>query len=72
MEQQTLRTTFKYTFKPTPEQEWAMAFVARRCRELYNAAPQERRDTWRKCGVGVTAAMRSAQPLDIKEVRPEY
>jgi len=36
--------TFKYKLLPTDEQEQKMAFVLRRCRELYNAALQERRD----------------------------
>ncbi len=49
-----------------------MEFVLRRCRELYNAALQERRDAWQKCGVSVTVARQSAQLPDIKEVRPEY
>jgi hypothetical protein len=37
MDEQTVRKTFKYKVKPTPEQGQAMAFVVRRCRELYNA-----------------------------------
>jgi hypothetical protein len=49
-----------------------MAFVVRRCRELCNAALQERRDAWQKCGVSVTAAMQSAQLPEVREVRPEY
>src|SRR5262249_39575078 len=57
---------------PTLEQEQAMAFVVRRCRELYNAALQERRDAWQKCGVSMTLASQSAQLPAIKEVRPEY
>jgi putative transposase len=72
MEQQTVRKTFKYKLKPTPQQEQAMAFVARRCCELYNAALQERRDASHKCGVSVTIAGQSAQLLEVKEVRPEY
>jgi putative transposase len=71
-EQQTVRKTFKFKLKPTPEQERAMAFVVRRCRELYNAALEERRDAWQKCGVSITAAGQSAQLPDIKDVRPEY
>jgi putative transposase len=67
-----LRKTFKYKLKPAPEQERAMAFVLRRCRELYNAALQERRDAWQKCGVSLTAASQSAQLPEIKDVRPEY
>ena len=49
-----------------------MAFVLRRCRELYNAALQERSEAWQKCGVNITEASQSAQLPAIKEVRPEY
>ena len=69
---QTVRKTYKYKLKPTSEQERAMGFVLRHCRELYNAALQERSEAWHKCGVGVTEAMQSAQLPAIKEVRPEY
>jgi putative transposase len=72
MNEQTVRKTSKYKLNPTPEQERAMAFVVRRCRELYNAALEERRDAWQKCGVSVTVAQQSAQLPAIKEVRPEY
>ncbi len=72
MDAQMVRKTFKYKLKPTPEQERAMAFVVRRCRELYNAALQERRDAWQKCGVSITAAGQSAELPAVKEVRPEY
>jgi putative transposase len=72
MDQQTVRKTFKYKLKPTPEQERAMEFVLRRCRELYNAALQERKDAWQKCEVSVTLTNQSAELPAIKEVRPEY
>jgi putative transposase len=72
MVQQTLRKTYKYKLIPTPSQERAMAFVVRRCCELYNAALQERRDAWQKCGVTITVADQSAQLPEVKEVRPEY
>jgi putative transposase len=72
MEQQTVRKTYKYKLLPTPTQEWTLAFVVRRCCELYNAALQERRDAWQKCGVSITAAGQSVQLPAIKEVRPEY
>ena len=72
MEPPTVRKTFKYKLQPTAQQEGAMAFVVRRCRELYNAALQERRDAWQKCGVSVTVASQSAQLPAIKQVRPEY
>jgi putative transposase len=72
VEPAVVRKTFKYKLKPTPQQEQAMALVLRRCRELYNAALQERRDAWGKCGVSITAAGQSAQLPAVKEVRPEY
>jgi putative transposase len=72
MDEQAVRKSFTYKLKPTPEQEQALAFVLRRCRELYNAALQERRDAWHQCGVSVTAAGQSAQLPAVKEVRPEY
>jgi len=46
----TVRQTFKYKLLPTDAQEHTMALVLRRCRELYNAALQERRDAWHKWG----------------------
>jgi putative transposase len=72
MDKQGIRKTFKYKLKPTQEQEQALAFVVRRCRELYNAALQERREAWRTCCVNITEASQSAQLPAIKEVRPEY
>ena len=68
MDEQAVRKTFKYKLQPTPEQEQVLAFVLRRCRELYNAALQERRDAWHKCGVSVTAAGQSAQLPAVKAV----
>ncbi len=72
MEQLTVRKSFKYKLQPAPEQEQALAFVVRRCRERYNAALHERRDAWHTCGVSVTAAGQSAQRPAVKAVRPEY
>jgi putative transposase len=72
VEPAAVRKTFKYKLNPTPEQEEAFEFVLRRCRELYNAALQERRDAWQKRGVSITAASQSAQLPAIKDVRPEY
>src|SRR5271166_4458777 len=72
MEQPTVRKTYKYKLQPTPAQEQTLAFVVRRCRELYNAALHERRGAWQKCRVSINAAHQSAELPAIKEVRPEY
>src|SRR5215468_6324353 len=53
-ESRGIRKSFKYKLKPTPEQERALAFVVRRCRELYNAALEERKEAWEKCSVSIT------------------
>jgi putative transposase len=68
-----VRTTCTYTRQPTPEQEQeqVLACVVRRCRDLYNAALQERRAAWHTCGVRITRASQSAQLPAIKEVRPD-
>jgi putative transposase len=72
MEPLTVRKTFKYKLQPTAQQEGTLAFVVRRCRELYNAALEERREAWRMHRVSISAAGQSAQLPAIKEARPEY
>jgi putative transposase len=67
-----VRKTFKYKLLPTDEQEQKLLFVLRRCRELYNAALQERRDAWQKCGVRITCTRQSTELPGVKAVRPEY
>jgi putative transposase len=64
--------TFKYKLQPTSQQQWTIAFLLPRCPELYNAALQERRDAWHKCGTSITCARQSAQLPAIKALRPEY
>jgi putative transposase len=70
--QVTVRKTYKYKLQPTAEQKGTLAFVLRRCRELYNAGLQERREAWKKRGISITAAGQSAQLPEIMDVRPEY
>jgi putative transposase len=67
----TVRKAYQYKLQPTAEQGQAMEFVLRRCRELYNAGLQERREAWQKCGVSITAASQSAQLPEIKDLCPE-
>lgn len=72
MDQPSVRKTFKYKLKPTPEQARALETVLWRCRELYNAGLEEWKAAWEKCSVSVSFAMQSAQLPGIKEVRPDY
>jgi putative transposase len=67
-----VRKTFKYKLMPTPKQAWALEIVLWRCRELYNAGLQERRDAWEKCPISVNFTRQSAELPDIRDLRPEY
>src|SRR5258708_16118711 len=71
MDQQSVRKTFKYKLQPAAEQEGTLGFILRRCRELYNAGLEERREAWRMSRVNITMAGQSAQLPDIKPERPE-
>ena len=72
MKTPTVRKTYKYKLEPTPAQARALETVLWRCRELYNAALEERKRAWEMRRVSVTFAMQSAQLPVLKEVRPEY
>src|SRR5215472_8582315 len=67
-----VRTTYTYTLQPTAQQQGTLALVLRRCRALYHAGLQERRDAWQQCRISVNFAMQSAQWPDITAVRPDY
>jgi putative transposase len=56
MEQQcsSVRKTYKYKLKPSPQQEEELERVLMLCRHVYKAAVSERREAWRPRGVSVT------------------
>lgn len=64
--------SYKYRIYPTVRQEQAMVWTLDRCRELYNAALEERVAAYRKCGVSLNYDTQSAQMPGVKTVRPEY
>jgi putative transposase len=66
----TFRKAFKYRIYPTRTQIAKLDTWLDICRELHNAAIQERREAW-KVGVSVNFASQSRQLPAIKEVRPE-
>ena len=72
MEQQSIRKTYKYKLKPTPEQERVLERTLMLCRHVYNAAIGERREAWRMRGVSVTYYQQKAELPGIKEAMPEY
>jgi putative transposase len=70
--EQTVRKTFKFKLKPTPEQERMLDRALILCRHVYNAAIEERREAWRKCGVSVGYYQQKAELPGIKAEMPEY
>jgi len=72
MEQQSIRKTYRYKLHPTPQHERVLKRVLMLCRHVYNAALQERREAWQKCGVSVTYYQQKAELPGVKEAMPEY
>jgi putative transposase len=72
MEQQSIRKTYQYKLKPSPQQERMLDRVLMLCRQVYNAAISERREAWRMRGVSVTYYQQKAELPGIKEAMPEY
>lgn len=63
---------FKFRIYPTEKQIGKLEWTLRRCKELYNAALQERRDAYKMCGVSVSYYTQNKQLPEIKEIREEY
>src|SRR5579885_1194500 len=71
MEAATTRKTFKYKLQPTPAQAVQLGATLRVCRELYNAALQERREAWRMQQVSVTYYQQKAELPEIRQIRED-
>ncbi len=67
-----VRKAYLYRLYPNVGQTEKLTWTLNRCRELYNAALEERREAWRLCGVRVSYYDQKRQLPAIKEVRPEY
>ncbi len=72
MDEQTVRKAYKYKLKPTPEQERLLDRTTMLCRHVYNAAVEERRGAWQKCGVSIGYYQQKAELPAIKTDMPEY
>lgn len=67
------RKAFKYRLYPTKKQEKLLFWTLARCRELYNAALSERRDSYKATGKGVTYYQQKRDlPIIKAEIREEY
>src|SRR6266567_6118972 len=63
---------YKYRIYPTKKQIGTLEWTLRRCKELYNAALQERREAYHMCGVSVSYGMQADQLPALKQLREEY
>jgi putative transposase len=72
MEQQTVRRTYKYKLKPTPEQEQELGRVLGLCRWLYNTALEQRIVAFRRAGVSAPRYQQEAELKGIRAEMPEY
>jgi putative transposase len=69
---ESLRKTFKYKLKPTPEQEQEIERVLMLCRSLYNAALEQRKTAYERCGISLSRYGQEAELKDIRAEMPEY
>src|SRR3989441_12195674 len=63
---------YKFRLYPTKKQKGTLEWTLRRCKELYNAALQERREAYQLCGISVSYQMQADQLPAIKRLREEY
>lgn len=69
---ESLRKTFKYKPKPTPEQERQLEGILWQCRRLYNTALEQRITAYQRCGVSLIRYQQEAELKDIRAEMPEY
>lgn len=68
MEEQSVRKTFKYKLKPIAQQRRGLERVLWHCRTLYNAALEQRKTAYERCGVSLS---RYGQEAELKGIRAE-
>ncbi len=68
-----MRKAFRYRLYPTKKQEQQLFWTLTRCRELYNAALQERKEAYKYAGKSITYRMQANDLPEIKGIiREEY
>src|SRR5689334_15963705 len=69
---ETVRKTYKYKLKPTPDQERALETGLWRCRLLYNTALEQRITVYRQRGVTLSRYAQEAELKALRAALPEY
>jgi putative transposase len=72
MEQRTVRKTYKYKLKPSPQQEQELGRVLGLCRWLYNTALEQRIIAFQRRHVSVSRCEQEAELKDIRADMSEY
>jgi putative transposase len=70
--QPTVSKTYKEKLRPTPAQERVLDNVLWRCRELYNAALEQRITAWQRRQVSVSRYHQEAELKDLRAEFPDY
>ena len=69
---ESVRKSYQYKLKPTPEQERALELVVWRCRTRYNTALEQRITAWERCHVSVSRSQQEAELQELRAELPEY
>jgi len=64
-----VRRAYRYRLYPTRSQGVALEGVLARCRELYNAALEERQQAYKRLGLSISGAAQQRQLPAIKKTR---
>jgi putative transposase len=64
--------TYKEKLRPTPAQERALEEVLWRCRDLYNAALEQRITAWQRRRASLSRYAQEAELKDLRSAFPEY
>jgi putative transposase len=67
-----MRRSYKFLLRPTSKQIAALEECLEDCRQLYNAALEERREAWRMGQHRVTFYSQDAQLKDIRRADSSY
>ena len=62
--------TFKFRLYPNNDQRQALDRILEIHRQVYNAALQERREAWQRCGVSIRYADQANQLKEIRSFDP--